>query len=124
MGGGRFLHLTLSVLVSMGAVLYGQQAPLVTAKLPVDDPFLHEMFLRFGERLESFHSQRKVQVSAQLLPQLDRDVAGVVGIAPAELAGMFAVTKVAATEVHGIEEEMRQHANLRASLELFPGQQR
>jgi hypothetical protein len=101
-------------------LLNGQQVPPATSKLPIDHPMLHEAFLRFAEKLEAFHTTRKAQLPPQLVPQLDRDVAGVAGVSPTELAAMFQATRAATGEVNGIELEMRQHANQRARQELFP----
>jgi hypothetical protein len=118
---GRTLQvLILLILLATMAIAQSQAPQLSYTRPPADHPVLHEVFFNIAGSLENAHAQRKVQVAAPQLLQVDRDFAGVFKIQASELDRMFQVVRSANTEIKAIEDQMRKHANDRARIELFP----
>ena len=70
--------------------------------------------------MQNLHAQRKAQASGPQLQQVDQDFARVFRINASELERVFEITHAANSEIKAIENQIRDHANERARLELFP----
>jgi len=110
----------LATLLAVSALAQNPPPQVKFSKLPVDHPILHDTFFKAASGLEGMHAQRKTQVSGAQLQQVDRDFARVFKIHESELERMFQITRAASAEIKAVENQMRNHANERARLELHP----